>query len=68
MKYMYQVLISLKNNEKVFMNAICCSCDWRFKGKCIIKPNCSILWTITVIIFNVPIYRIFKVINCLPLD
>ena len=28
----YQVLFPLKNNEKVFMNVICCSCDWRFKG------------------------------------
>ena len=21
-----------KNNEKVFMNVVCCSRDWRFKG------------------------------------
>ena len=28
----YQVLFSLKNNEKVFINVVCCSCDWRFKG------------------------------------
>ena len=21
-----------ENNEKVFMNVICCSCDWRFKS------------------------------------
>ena len=28
----YQVLFSLKNNEKVFMNVVCCSRDWRFKG------------------------------------
>ena len=28
----YQVLFSQKNNEKVFMNAICCIRDWRFKG------------------------------------
>ena len=27
----YQVLFSLKNNEKVFMNVICCSLDWRVK-------------------------------------
>ena len=27
----YQVLFSLKNNEKVFINVICCSRDWRFK-------------------------------------
>ena len=25
----YQVLFSQKNNEKVFMNVVCCSCDWR---------------------------------------
>ena len=28
----YQVLFSLKNNEKVFINVICCSRDWCFKG------------------------------------
>ena len=30
----YQVLFFLKKKEmkKVFMNAICCSRDWRFKG------------------------------------
>ena len=29
----HQVLFSLKNNEKIFMNVVCCSRDWRFKGK-----------------------------------
>ena len=28
----YQVLFSLKNNEKIFMNVICCSRDCLFKG------------------------------------
>ena len=28
----HQVLFSLKNNVKVFMNVVCCSRDWRFKG------------------------------------
>ena len=28
----YQVLFSLKNNEKVFMNVICCTHDWPFEG------------------------------------
>ena len=28
----YQVLFSLKNNEKVFMDVVCCSRDWRFKN------------------------------------
>ena len=27
----YQVLFSVKNNEKVFINAVCCSQDWCFK-------------------------------------
>ena len=26
------VLFSLKYNEKIFMNVVCCSRDWRFKG------------------------------------
>ena len=28
----YQVLFSLKNNAEIFMNVICCSCNWCFKG------------------------------------
>ena len=29
----YQILFSLKKkNEKVFMNVVCCSRDWGFKG------------------------------------
>ena len=28
----HQVLFSLKNNEKIFMNVVCCSRDWPFKG------------------------------------
>ena len=28
----YEVLFSLKNNEKVFINVVCCSRDWHFKG------------------------------------
>ena len=28
----YQVLFSLKNNEKVYINVVCCSRDWPFKG------------------------------------
>ena len=28
----YQVLFSLKKNEKVFINVVCCSLDWRCKG------------------------------------
>ena len=28
----HQVLLSLKNNEKIFMNVVCCSRHWRFKG------------------------------------
>ena len=28
----YQVLFSLKNNETVFMNILCCSHEWHFKG------------------------------------
>ena len=28
----YQVLFSVKNNEKVFINVVCCSCDRHFKG------------------------------------
>ena len=29
-----QVLLSLKNNEKVFTIVICCSHDWHFNGFC----------------------------------
>ena len=27
----YQVLFSLKNNEKIFKTFVCCSRDWRLK-------------------------------------
>ena len=30
--FKHQVLFSLKSNEKIFMNVVCCSRDWRFKG------------------------------------
>ena len=29
----HQVLFSLKNNENILTSLICCSRDWRFKGK-----------------------------------
>ena len=32
----YQVLFSLRNNEEIFMNVVCYSCDWRFKDKIIL--------------------------------
>ena len=28
----YQVLFSLRNNEIVFIDVVCCSHDWHFKG------------------------------------
>ena len=28
----HQDLFSLKDNEKIFMNVVCCSRDWRFKS------------------------------------
>ena len=33
----YQVLFSLKNNETIIMNVVCCSRDWHFKGLYIYK-------------------------------
>ena len=35
----YQVLFSLQNNEKVFMNVICCIWDWPFKGKLAVEEK-----------------------------
>ena len=29
----HQVLFSLKNNEKIFMNVVCCSRDWPFSPR-----------------------------------
>ena len=29
----HQALFSLKNYEKVFMNVVCCSRDWRLQGE-----------------------------------
>ena len=39
----YQVLFSLENNEKVFINVVCCSHDWHFKGYCDLEWNCITL-------------------------
>ena len=39
----YQVLFSVNNNEKVFINVVCCSCDWRFKGKGEMNANACCL-------------------------
>ena len=39
----HQVLFSLKNNEKIFMNVVCCTSDWRFKGLitiCLVTAVC----------------------------
>ena len=33
----YQVLFSLKNNEKVFTNVVCCSRDWLIMEKMVIQ-------------------------------
>ena len=50
----YKVLFSLKNNEKILMNVVCCSRDWHFKGKlppdvlqCLswCRPKVSRAWT-----------------------
>ena len=43
----YQVLFSLKNNAEIFMNVVCCSCDWPFK----VKLPCTLSAIITLIFF-----------------
>ena len=35
----HQVLFSLKNNDKIFMNVVCCSRDWGFKRVKNLKSN-----------------------------
>ena len=45
----YQVLFSLKNNEKVFINVVCCSRDWRFKGYDAVEWNLKLLWKIAIV-------------------
>ena len=36
----YQILFCLKNNEKVYINVVCCSPDWHFRGKSY-SPVCA---------------------------
>ena len=46
-----QALFSLKNNEKVFIDVVCCSRDWRFKGfygNHYQKPRKYLLYTISM--------------------
>ena len=35
----HQILFSLKNNEKIFMNVVCCSRDWHFKVNYSLYPD-----------------------------
>ena len=35
----YQVLFSLKKKEKIFINVVCCSLDWRFNELNTCKPE-----------------------------
>ena len=37
----HQVLLFLKNNETIFMNVVCCSRDWRFKGYNSLSSACA---------------------------
>ena len=37
----HQVLFSLKNNEKMLMNVVCCNRDWSIKGKPILGTTVS---------------------------
>ena len=39
MIYLNIVLLSLKNNEKIFTNVVCCSRDWRFNGQHLGRPK-----------------------------
>ena len=50
----YQVLFSLKNNEKLFVNAVCCSRDWRFKAGLIVRcaASLSLYFQLFMIIFG----------------
>ena len=43
----HQVLFSLINNEKIFMNVVCCSRDWRFKDNLI---TCAIPVTLGLLL------------------
>ena len=59
----HQALFSLKNSEKVFMNAVSFSCDWSFRVK---KSLCNmgdilLLWYRIHIICNPPNYVGFEV-------
>ena len=45
----YQVLFSLNNNEKVFINVVCCSHDWHFKGYDAVEWNLKLLWKIAIV-------------------
>ena len=36
----HQVLFSLRNDENIFMNVVCCSLEWRFKGIIFLKAYC----------------------------
>ena len=39
----YQVLFSLKTNEKIFINVVCCSRDWRLMVKIMVKQSMDLI-------------------------
>ena len=48
----YQVLFSLNNNEEIFMNVVCCSCEWRFKGQSKFYKEYSSIFDSTMLIMQ----------------
>ena len=45
----YQVLFSLKNNEKVYMNVICCSRGWCLKGQIFAYSESNLITVLMVV-------------------
>ena len=61
----YQVLFSLKNNEKVFTNVVCYSRDWRFKGQLTVSCFSEIILKTWTVIWSVLIDVCFQRVSVL---
>ena len=46
----YQVLFSLKNNEKVFINVICCRHDWLFRVNINLQRKHDVVVVVSILI------------------
>ena len=46
----FQVLFTLKKNEKIFINVLCCSRDWHLRVKSAAVTGQSVSWVMLIMV------------------